>query len=77
MPPVSIEEAQAHLPELIEDVVAGHDVVIAATGELVARIVPIPKKREIRFGSMKGQVWIAEDFDDPLPAEIIAGFGIR
>ena len=77
MPPVSIEEAQALLPELIEEAALGQDIVIAAHGEPVARLVPIPKKCEIRFGSMRGQVWISEDFDDPLPPEILAGFGIR
>ena len=77
MPPVTIEAAQVLLPELIDDAVAGIDVVIAENGEPIVRLVPIPRKREIRFGSMRGEIRIAEDFDDALPAEILAGFGIR
>ena len=27
-----------------------------------------------KFGSAKGQVWIADDFNDPLPDEIVNAF---
>jgi hypothetical protein len=27
-----------------------------------------------RPGGWEGKVWVAEDFDDPLPADILAGF---
>lgn len=75
MAPVSIEQAAKHLPELIDEAAAGHDVVIADNGEPVARIVPIPKKRPFVFGSMAGQIHVADDFDAPLPEEILMAFG--
>jgi hypothetical protein len=31
-------------------------------------------KRKIRFGLLKGQIWIADDFDDPLSEEELALF---
>lgn len=49
----------------------GEEVVIAKAGRPVARLVPVvekPKKR--KPGSAKGRVWMADDFNDPLPEEI-------
>ncbi len=34
--------------------------------------IPAPKQRKI--GGMKGKLWIADDFDDPLPEEIMRYF---
>jgi beta-lactamase regulating signal transducer with metallopeptidase domain len=31
-------------------------------------------KKPIVFGLMKGEIWIADDFDDPLPPEVLAEF---
>ena len=28
-----------------------------------------PHRKRPKFGSLKGKVWIADDFDDPLPEE--------
>ena len=37
----------------------------------MARLVPVEKKRAKRMlGMDAGKVWIADDFDDPLPPEI-------
>lgn len=36
-----------------------------------------PEKRPLRLGLLNGKGWIAEDFDDPLPDEILAGFEER
>jgi len=41
----------------------------------VARLTQLePTKPEIRFGGLKGKIWIADDFDAPLPAEVLAEF---
>lgn len=32
---------------------------------------------EAARGILKGKVWISDDFDDPLPPEILRGFGIE
>ena len=67
MKPVEIAEAKEHLDELVEQVSRGEDVVIVKDDRPLARLVPIrTEKRERRFGSAKGQIKIAEDFDEPL-----------
>jgi hypothetical protein len=33
-----------------------------------------PVKRPIVFGLMKGKIHVSDDFDDPLPPEVLAEF---
>jgi prevent-host-death family protein len=68
---VNVHEAKTHLSRLLEEVRQGEEVVIAKAGKPVARLVAVnasPNRR--RPGSARGQIWIAEDFDAPLPEDI-------
>ena len=68
---VNVHEAKTHLSRLLEEVRQGEEVVIAKAGKPVARLVAVnasPKRR--RPGSARGQIWMAEDFDAPLPEDI-------
>jgi len=72
---VNIFEAKTNLSKLITLVEQGQDVVIARAGKPVARLTRLePVKKPIRFGAMKGEIWIADDFDAPLPDEVLAEF---
>jgi prevent-host-death family protein len=71
----NVHAAKMQLSRLIEQAAAGEEIVIAKAGKPVARLVPFEPRREPRRpGLMKGQIWIAEDFDEPLPEEIMAAF---
>ncbi len=75
---VNIHEAKTHFSKLLKRVMAGEEVVIAKAGTPVARLVPISTQKANRKpGSAAGQVWIAPDFDAPLPEEIMQSFGGR
>ena len=69
---VNVHEAKTRLSELLQQVEAGEDIVIARAGQPVARLVLVQKPSpHVRTpGSAKGEIWIAEDFNDPLPPEI-------
>lgn len=68
---VSVQDAGAKLPELLERVERGEEVFIERSGRAVAKIVAIEKPRKKRVpGSAKGTFRMSEDFDDPLPPEI-------
>jgi prevent-host-death family protein len=68
---VNMHQAKSSLSRLVERALAGEDVVIARNGEPLVRLVPIPKKREPRVpGRMKGQIWIAPDFDEMSEEEL-------
>ena len=72
---VNIHEAKTHLSKLIERVAAGEEIVIARAGNPVAKLVRYERPKEPRkMGGWEGRVWIAPDFDDELPPEILAAF---
>ena len=75
MKPVNIREAKTHLSRLVERAAAGEKIIITKSGKPVAKLVPITEEMAPRvLGSMRGQIWIADDLDDPLPPEFLAGF---
>jgi prevent-host-death family protein len=68
---VNMHEAKSTLSRLVERALAGEDVVIARNGTPLVRLVPVPKKAEPRVpGRMKGQIWIAPDFDEMSEEEL-------
>lgn len=70
-----VQEASTNLPQLLKDVVSGTDVIIAKAGKpmaLISRIEAV--KPKIHFGIMKGKAKVSEDFDAPLPDDILSAF---
>ncbi len=78
MPTVGLAEAKAKLSELVDQVERGEEVVLCRYGKPVAKIVPMQEPAKVDrsgiFGSLAGQGWIADDFDAPLPEEILRAF---
>jgi len=75
MKKVNIYEAKTRLSQLVEEVVSGQDVVIARAGRPVARLTRlggIGRKR--RLGVLDGQFRIPDDFNRPLPDDILHSF---
>ena len=72
---VELSDAQAAFSELVERAAAGEEIIVAVNGVPRAQLVPIAKEQPLRQpGALKGQIWAADDFDDPLPPEILRGF---
>ena len=72
---VNIHQAKTELSKLIGDVLVGEEVVIAKAGKPVVKLIPFKKTKKLRKpGSAKGQIWIAPDFNAPLPEEILKSF---
>lgn len=72
---VNIHEAKTHLSRFLERVAAGEDIVIAKAGKPVARLVPFARRPTRRVaGEDVGKVNIADDFDAPLPDDLLAEF---
>ncbi len=65
---VNVHDAKTRLSKLLEQVQSGEDVVIAKAGRPIARLVPYtpPKQKIVSPGAMKGEIWIDEDFDEPV-----------
>ncbi|MHC5825117.1 MAG: type II toxin-antitoxin system Phd/YefM family antitoxin [Nostoc sp.] len=72
---VNIAQATAKFSELLNQVLLGEEVVIAERGIPVARLVAFTNTNSPRIpGLDKGKVFIAPDFNEPLPEEILIDF---
>ncbi len=72
---VNVHEAKTHLSQLLNRVKMGEEFVIDVAGDPIARMNPVVKRRTKRKpGSGKGKVWISDDFNEPLPTEILSSF---
>ena len=75
MQPVNVHDAKTHFSRLLERVALGEEVVIARSGHPVAKLVPIaPELLQRSPGSARGDVWVGDDFDAPLPEDLQASF---
>lgn len=73
---VNVHEAKTHLSRLVDQAARGEEIVIARAGRPVARLVALgDTMRPRRPGALKGEIGIREDFDAPLPPEIVKLFG--
>jgi prevent-host-death family protein len=70
---VNIHHAKTHLSQLLERAASGEEIVIARAGKPVARLAPV-KPAGIPLGIDRGRFEVPEDFDDPLPADVLGGF---
>ena len=71
----NVHEAKTHLSRLLDQVAAGDEVIIAKAGVPVARLVPVVVPLDQRpLGTEQGRVFIADDFDAPLPADVLDSF---
>jgi prevent-host-death family protein len=65
MDQVNVHQAKTQLSRLLARVEQGEEIVIARDGKPVAKLVPHREERQPRKpGWAKGQIWIADDFDD-------------
>jgi len=73
--PVNIHAAKTHFSRLVERAAKGEEIIIAKAGKPVARLMPLAvPARPRRPGLLKGRIKIADDFDAPLPEDILRLF---
>lgn len=73
---VNIHEAKTHLSRLLEEVAQGQEILIAKAGKPIAKLGPIDVvKPQRHFGGLKGKIKITDDFDAPLPENVLVDFG--
>lgn len=75
MKSVNIHDAKTHFSKLVNEALSGEEVIIARGGKPLIRLVPYvetPTKR--KGGQLKGMLTFSEDFDAPLPDDVIKLF---
>jgi antitoxin (DNA-binding transcriptional repressor) of toxin-antitoxin stability system len=73
---VKVHQAKTTLSKLIEQALAGEEVVIARGDTPVVHLAPVdiqPPKRA--FGALKGTLQVTPTFFEPLPPDELAAWG--
>jgi prevent-host-death family protein len=76
---VNLYEAKTQLSSLVERAAKGEEIVIAKAGKPMARLVaPAPELQTPRKPgqNLLGITYIADDFDAPLPEDVLRDFGL-
>jgi prevent-host-death family protein len=72
---INVHEAKTHFSSLLARVEKGEEIIICKSGKPVACLHAIEEKKVKRIpGNAKGKVFLAENFDAPLPQSILNGF---
>jgi prevent-host-death family protein len=72
---VNVHEAKTHFSKLLAAVAKGQRITICKDGTPVAQLGPVETPIPIRRpGLLKGRVTIADDFDAPLPPDLVGTF---
>lgn len=67
MQTIDLHEVKENLAELVKLAADGEEIVITKEHKPFVKLVPaIERKQQRQFGSAKGLIKIAEDFDEPL-----------
>lgn len=69
-----VHEAKTHLSKLLMKATSGEEVVITRSGRPVARLVPVANGALRRLGVDRGRFEVPDDFNAPLPDEILDSF---
>jgi prevent-host-death family protein len=71
----TVTEAKARFSKLLWRVRAGEEITITKWGVPVARLVPVEaQKGKRQLGFYEGKFTVPDDFDAPLPDEILDAF---
>ncbi len=78
MTEVGMHEAKTNLSQLVERAERGEDIVITRNGKPAVKLSPVASTASLASvrGAWRGQVHMADDFDD-LPDDIAEAFGAR
>ena len=70
---VDICEAKTQLDQLLTLAIEGTEVIIVKDEQPLVRLVPAVTAKSRVVGLHKGEGWISDDFNDPLPDEFWTG----
>ncbi|MFH1739025.1 MAG: type II toxin-antitoxin system Phd/YefM family antitoxin [bacterium] len=72
---INVHEAKTQFYRLLNKVEMGEEITIARAGRPVARLVPVSPDVSKRVpGAARGEILIADNFDAPLPYDVLQAF---
>jgi antitoxin (DNA-binding transcriptional repressor) of toxin-antitoxin stability system len=71
-----MHQAKSTLSQLVQRAAAGETVLIGPNGQAVAKLTGLdaPATPKRRLGLLKGKIKVPDDFDAPLPDEVLSDF---
>jgi prevent-host-death family protein len=69
----NMHEAKTQLSQLVERALMGEEIVIARKGKPVVRLTPLEETQRRPFGLYEGKIWVSDDFDAPIPEDLLEG----
>ncbi|HLF88528.1 MAG TPA: DUF2281 domain-containing protein [Anaerolineales bacterium] len=64
---IDVQQAQKQFAKLIELAMSGEEVIIEKDNHPIVKLTAVKRsKKQRKFGSAKGMIQIADDFDEPL-----------
>jgi antitoxin (DNA-binding transcriptional repressor) of toxin-antitoxin stability system len=64
---ITIQEAESHISSVFSNVLSGEEIVLTDHDMPVMKMTPITRPNVTKrpmFGSLKGKIWISDDFND-------------
>lgn len=72
---VTVDEIQRDPLKYLRQVEAGETLVIVKNNKAIAELKPIDRNKQLRpYGLCAGEFTVPDDFDDPLPEDILSAF---
>jgi len=73
MTQISLSQIQQDPAAFLQSVASGESIVISQDDKPIAEVRPIEsvEKKKRQFGLAKGEIFISDDFDAPLPDELL------
>ncbi|MGH7727784.1 MAG: type II toxin-antitoxin system Phd/YefM family antitoxin [Vulcanimicrobiaceae bacterium] len=75
---MNIAQAKAQLSGLVARASRGEEIILARRGQPLARLVPlsgvVPAAPHRGFGIGRGDFVVSDDFDEPLPSDVLDAF---
>jgi prevent-host-death family protein len=73
----NIHDAKTNFSKLVQKAKQGEEVIIAKSGKPLLKLVRYEEKKKQskrKLGFLKDKIILSQDFDSPLPPEILKGF---
>ncbi len=72
---VNIHDAKTHFSKYITQALNGEEIIVAKSGKPLIRLIPYTETTEVRHGGQfRGLIEISDDFDAPLPENLLNQF---
>lgn len=65
---INVHDLKTNYSKYLDQVIGGKEIVLGKHGKAVAKIVALPNanNEKRKLGTLKGKVWVSDDFDKPM-----------